>query len=363
VFVQSLAGGIAYAVSTLLTLVLSLVVLAAGPKRRINRGLSALLGAQTVMSAFLTVDLLFVPNRWSLWIFVARIAAITGVGVGSLAFLSVLQTPATRWLRNPWVSLVLGGVIFVVGWLLLERAVGARGFIAEGDDIVVWFALGAASIFGLVASVDALRRTTPGTIAHRHSSAFLAAFGTRDVAYAVSVVFWAWGFYFGRGPLRVYANFAIGLAAVAFATLLSYGILRTQLFDIDLKIKVGIRRSTVVTIMIVVALAVAKTAEFYLDRTFGWVAGAVAAGAMLVLAPRLNKMGEMVANVAMPQVQPTPGYVAFKKLEVYRAAVETAQETGGIDNRQRLLLDKLRAKLALPPADCAAVEADLGVVP
>lgn len=80
---------------------------------------------------------------------------------------------------------------------------------------------------------------------------------------------------------------------------------------------------------------------------------------LLSTSSTLNKVGEKIANTAMPQVQPTPVYVQFKKLEVYRAAIEAAHETGGIGARERASLDRLRAKLGLDPTDCAAVEAEV----
>jgi uncharacterized membrane protein YebE (DUF533 family) len=136
-------------------------------------------------------------------------------------------------------------------------------------------------------------------------------------------------------------------------SILAYGILRTELYDIDLKLKIGIRRGTVIGIVI------EKLAEQILSREVGWVVGSVLAGLLVFLAPKLNKLGDKVATKAMPQVEPTPAYIQFKKMEVYRAAVESAQETGGIDARHRATLDTLRAKLGLDAKDCALVEAEV----
>lgn len=93
------------------------------------------------------------------------------------------------------------------------------------------------------------------------------------------------------------------------------------------------------------------------------IAGGIAAGAVIVLASRLNKVGEKVANATMPNVQATPAYMQFKKLEVYKAAVESAVETGGISDKERSMLERLAIKLALAPQDCRAIGAELGAAP
>src|SRR5207245_833672 len=149
---------------------------------------------------------------------------------------------------------------------------------------------------------------------------------------------------------------------ILYVPLLAYGILQTHLFDIDMKIKLGISRGTVATLGIIGVIVAAKIAELYLSRTLGYIAGGVVAGTMVVYALRLLKVGDRVANAAMPKVQPTSEYLAFKKLEVYRAAVESALETGGITTKERASLDRLCGKLNLASPDAAAVEAELAPV-
>gem|GEM_PF-7092556 len=104
-----------------------------------------------------------------------------------------------------------------------------------------------------------------------------------------------------------------------------------------------------------------KLIEVYLTRSAGWFGGAVAAGLLLFATPRLNKLGDRVAGAAVPGPGPDPSaeYVAFRKLEVYKAAVESALETAPIDERQRTVLTKLRAKLGLSPEVCRAIEDDV----
>ncbi len=218
------------------------------------------------------------------------------------------------------------------------------------------------AVYALIASISAYRRTTPGSPQRRRAYSWVVAFGTRDALWAVHVILavsfaaifgeysweaqqiWIWG------P-PIYLSF--------YAALLAYGILRSQLFDIDLKIKWGISRGTTVTILIIATLIVSKLAEFYLTREIGYVAGGVVAGLLLFVVPRLNKIGDKVAQKALPQVENTSQYVAFRKLEVYQAALQSAMESGGITPKERDTLGRLRVKLGISEQDAKQVEDEL----
>jgi hypothetical protein len=283
-------------------------------------------------------------------------------------FLRQLDSPLTRPLRAKWAR-VLVGVVF---WALpaLVWAYGAFRLLAGpslAEDDPALLALFPAilgfvviAVFGFFVAVGLLRRAAKGTGARSRAMAYTLAFGLRDALYALGLL--ANLFLLDRFPVspvvRATESFA-PIGTILFVTFLAYGILRTQLFDIDLRVKTGISRGTVASIILVAVFVGAKIVESYLNRTAGFVAGSVVAGALLFVVPKLNKVGEKVANTAMPQVQPTSDYIAFKKLEVYRAAVEAAHETGGITEKDRASLDRLRAKLGLKDADATALEADV----
>ncbi|HUR25365.1 MAG TPA: hypothetical protein VM327_05040 [Candidatus Thermoplasmatota archaeon] len=331
-----------------------------------NRSLAFLLVAEGIF--LVHVVMLYWPGSAGAQ---AVASATFGLAAGVLPWLYLrilapLDTPFAAWLRSAGVRRATAILPLLTAPLLVLVEVGrAVGVLPSALEVLlapVLLLYVAVLAFALVCAVLAFRRAERGTPVRAKARAFVLAFGVRDVLLIAAIVS---SFTLGPGRRVLGAAGAeipplLGaVAAVLYAALLAYGILRTQLFDIDLRVKVGIRRSTVVTMVLVVALGAAKVAEFYLNKTYGLVAGGIAAGAMLVLTPRLNRMGEKVANTAMPQVQPTPVYLQFKKLEVYRAAVEAAQETGGIGPRERAGLDRLRDKLGLAAADCAAVEAEL----
>lgn len=344
------------------------VVLAVG-RSRVNRVLAALLLVESAFQAGFAFSGIDRGDAWQSGWVAFSFAAVSLLCAIYPWLLRELDTPITRPLRRRRVLVPLTTSFVVLAVVLasltLPRTLRGEALSENDPSLLLAFVgfLGVLvlSAFAFVAAVWAYRLAPPA-VARDRARSFVLAFGARDSLFLVGIALNFVSDAFGepaRSRMQLASYFISIMGTLLYVPLLAYGILRTQLFDLDLRVKVGIRRSTVVTVMLVVVLAAAKIAEAYLNRTFGFVAGGVAAGAMLVLAPRLNKVGEKVANAAMPQVQPTPAYVTFKKLEVYRAAVESAQETGGIDERQRATLDKLRSKLGLAPDDARAVEAEV----
>jgi hypothetical protein len=88
-----------------------------------------------------------------------------------------------------------------------------------------------------------------------------------------------------------------------------------------------------------------------------WIGLLASAFLVFFLAP-LQRFAERVASLAMPNTQNTPEYAAFRKLQVYEAALEEALP-GGISEKERVLLNHLRDSLGIAPADAATLESDL----
>jgi tellurite resistance protein len=61
----------------------------------------------------------------------------------------------------------------------------------------------------------------------------------------------------------------------------------------------------------------------------------------------------------MPNTRNTPEYAAFRKLQVYEAALAEAQQQGGISAKERALLNRLRDSLGIAPADAETLELEL----
>ena len=61
----------------------------------------------------------------------------------------------------------------------------------------------------------------------------------------------------------------------------------------------------------------------------------------------------------MPDVSPTPEYVAYRKLEAYRAAFQGLYADAAVSDKERATLDRLRIKLAIQPTDALAIETEV----
>lgn len=346
------------AIAFVLSLVFCIVVLRTSPGASTNRRLAFLLAADALFS---------LSNIWGEFsqsstgrgVRVLIGSAVALEALAQLAFIATLDTPLARPFAGRRGTLTLAGLgLFTFALIMVGYVRGASVMGFGNLDGPGWFLLMFTSIVTLAASIDAYRRTERGTLAHRRSAAAMRAFVARDSLFVVLVILWPIGDIKGIPLLKSIAESTGGVALALFVVLLTYGILRTQLFDIDLKIRWGIQKGTIIGIIVAAAFVGEKLAENYLSREYGWVVGSVVAGLLVFAAPRLNKLGDKIASTALPQVQPTPAYLQFKKLEVYKAAVESAQETGGIDARQRRVLEKLRAKLVLSTSDCEAIEAE-----
>jgi hypothetical protein len=141
--------------------------------------------------------------------------------------------------------------------------------------------------------------------------------------------------------------------------LIAYGILRTQLFDIDLRIRWTIKQSTVAAVFVAIFYLVSEGADRLLASEFGNIAGLIASALVVFFLVPLQRFAEGVANVAMPNTENTPEYAMYRKFQVYEAALTEALPDGNISERERELLNRLRDSLGISTSDADAIELEL----
>jgi len=215
-------------------------------------------------------------------------------------------------------------------------------------------------LFALVASIHAWRIAAPG-IARTRARIFAIAFGFRDVC---------WGFIYAEGIYLIVAGllgqpeqasfYIIYASGTFFAIpLIAYGILRTQLFDIDLRIRWTIKQSTVAAAILAIVFLVSEGASTFLSAELGNVFGLLAAAVVMFFLAPLQRFAERIASAAMPNTENTPEYIAHRKMQVYEAALAEAQQEGGISSKERALLNRLRDSLGISAVDAEALEREL----
>ena len=265
---------------------------------------------------------------------------------------AALQTKLTRPFADRRMRIGLA-VVSVALFLVVSLSPFEIGHILLYATMMLLFG------YSLVASFHAWSVAAPG-IARTRAGIFTLAFGFRDLC---------WGFIYAHGIFLIITRFTgpepdfhnIIYAGGTFLAvpLIAYGILRTQLFDIDLRIRWTIKQSTVAAVFVAIFYVVSEGADRLLASEFGNIAGLVASALVVFFLVPLQRFAERVAGAAMPNTENTPEYAAHRKMQVYEAAVAEAVPDGIISERERVLLNRLRDSLEISSADAETLEREL----
>lgn len=269
-----------------------------------------------------------------------------------------LRTKLVRPFANPRVQVLLA----VAAAILFALTLFAPSRFGEA---VLYLAMASLFLFALVASINAWYLSAG--LARTRARIFAFAFGFRDICWtfvysAALVPIWFVGLVTPQMPgtpfwdLHSLVYICGTLVAVP---LIAYGILRTQLFDIDLRIRWTIKQTTVAAALLTVVFLVSEGVSVFLSAELGNVAGLLAAAVVVFFLAPLQRFAERVASTAMPNTENTPEYATFRKMQVYETAVAEAREGGGISAKERSLLNRLRESLGISECDAAAIEREL----
>jgi len=233
-------------------------------------------------------------------------------------------------------------------------------------EAILYLAMASVFLFALAASINAWYLSTG--LARTRAKFFAMAFGFRDVCWtfvysAALLPIWFVGLLPPQEPGVPFWDFhsLVYICGTLVAVpLIAYGILRTQLFDIDLRIRWTIKQTTVAAALLAVVFLVSEGVSAFLSAELGNVAGLLAAAVVVFFLAPLQRFAERVASTAMPNTENTPAYTTFRKMQVYETAVAEAREGGGISAKERALLIRLRDSLGICESDAEAIERDLG---
>ena len=225
---------------------------------------------------------------------------------------------------------------------------------------ILYAALVALFVFAFGASVRVWLVSTGA--ARKRARIFAIAFGIRDICWGFLYATQVWELWVGKYD-PVFTGipawfFVYPLGTFAAVPLIAYGILRTQLFDIDLRIRWTIKQSTLAAAVVAIVYVLSEGASRLLSNELGNVAGLLGAAVVVFFLAPLQRFAERVAAAAMPNTHDTAEYATFRKLQVYEAAVTDALP-GGVGEKERALLRRLRDSLGISAADAASIERDL----
>lgn len=351
--------------------VFAAVVMKTAPARAVNRHLSVVLVLGGLwMGGLLGFLFLLSSPRLAFATATLGAAAMAALTFQYLAFLGAsLDSPLVRPFQGRVARWVLGSAAAASALLVLSRPQDFLGSpyspewaswnVQFQGPAAIWLlrAHAAVSFFGLVAALAAWRRTRPGSAARGRARWFAIAFGVRD-AYLVL----AQPLYPILRPMPFWGDFVYNpLTSVLylfFIAALAYGVLRVQVLEIDLKLKLALQQSTVGALITGGFFLTSEILESLLPINSKLV-GLGAAALIVTLLRPFQVMAERLAGRVMPTVQDTPDYLEGRKTELYRAAVEGAIQDGSISERERAILDSLAAKLGIAGERAAAVEREL----
>lgn len=277
------------------------------------------------------------------------------IGFLYLMFLATLQTPLVRPLATLAGTIALTVMAVAAGLLPTVRPHWAILVVDGGTTDQPAFILGFAAfytlvmLYGLIVSISVFRRSKPHTQVRKRARAYLAAFGVRDGVFFLNFLIVIPLLGAGVIPAAtadVLIPLIYSFTEIAFAALLAYGILRSQLFDLDLRIKAGLGRSAVLAAIAVTFFLVSELVEALLPVN-GLVPGLIGAGLVTLAIGPVHRGATRVLDRLMPRVRDTPDYRDDRKHEVYAAALEDLARDGRLTDDDRRQLDALRARLGL----------------
>lgn len=304
-------------------------------------------------------------------------AAWFGLIVAWLRFLATFPSPVARWFRNSAVDgllltlMILGPLV----WLFFVKDITFTGlgpflpyvpwrptYTTAGFDRFAYAQIG-VTFLSILVVVDSWRRAAKGPTRSRLAIyAFsMVSFdiwnGTNALVRTNIVHTVAQGQIPAEWKIKLFL-LSNALNFIFLTLLMGYAILKSNMFDVDLKLKWTLRRGTLVGIFVAAFFVATAIAEQWLQQ-YGVVFGGAAVGLMLFAARPLERGVNRLADKAMPNVQDTPEYASYRKMEVYKAAVEELA-IGGITAKERRALVALSTKLGLGAADTRALERSLG---
>lgn len=147
----------------------------------------------------------------------------------------------------------------------------------------------------------------------------------------------------------------IGLWRLALPLLVTYALVRHQLFDIDVKVKAGIRASTVAFAFLAVFFTVSELAANLIQEQVGTALGIAAAVTLAFALKPVERAAERLAHRIMPGTKPVQELTHDERLAFYREQLDLAAADGVVGEKEQRMLARLRDRLGLDARDMAAL--------
>ncbi|MBI2078341.1 MAG: hypothetical protein HYT80_08255 [Euryarchaeota archaeon] len=154
-----------------------------------------------------------------------------------------------------------------------------------------------------------------------------------------------------------------GLWALSFPGLLAYALARHRFLDAHRTAKLTIQRGTILAVFVATFYLASEGSQEILTRAaagrFHEAApfiGLLGAGLLVFLLHPLQRAAERLASRTVPSASTLPALGGRDREGLYREHCELAWLDGQLERKERILLDALRARLAIPMSVAADIE-------
>lgn len=351
----------------------AVVVYRTAPHRQLNRSLAVVLVLEGMVMGFSAGwnQLVESPDV-SHVIVVIGTMAVAAAPYQYLAFLaSAFDVPPVRPFRGTAAQRVLGALSVGAAVLVLVRPQwfitelyrvewGTWNFQYRSGGLFLARVQALGALYGLLAAVWAWVKTRPGTVARDRARLVASAFGIRDAFVAIILVL-----YPVVRPIPFWGDFiynpAQGLVFLVYVSLLAYGILRSQILDIELKVKFALTQSVAGALLAASFFVLSEGIEALLPVE-GVIPGLMAAGVVVLVLRPIYWLTRGLMERLMPGVERSSTYISTRRAEIYRAALEGAVEDGRVTSAERAILERLREQLDLEEGVARGLEDEVTAV-
>lgn len=143
-------------------------------------------------------------------------------------------------------------------------------------------------------------------------------------------------------------TFLMGVWRLLIPFLLAYALLRYQLFDIDIRLKAGVRRAIIVGAFTVTFFLVSEAAESLVQGNRGPLFGIASAGFLALAARPVQGFAGRISDRFMPDTKPIAEQSYDERLRFYLEQYRLIQQDGLVTPKERAMLMRLQVTLALP---------------
>ncbi len=161
--------------------------------------------------------------------------------------------------------------------------------------------------------------------------------------------------------LRFYFEYYPGtlwLWRIAAVSLVFYAILRYQLFDLNVRIRVGVKYGTMTALFGAIFFTIQEIVKDFAGQAWGYFLGLAAAALLIFLFQPTQQLIEKFAHKVVPPTT-SENYERYRSMEIYRAALEGALADKIVNVTELATLKNLRSKLGITEADHQLLERDI----